>query len=144
MAINYLHSFPMHNKKNIGIFSFLHAGDVWFSLNNTTYQNNSLVTLEDIGEDNASLLCLTHLSACCLPPYTGINSSVSGKWFFPNKSQVPSYNFSSDLYRDRGQMVVRMNRRRGGENGIYRCWIPDTMNLTQNIYIGVYTAGIGE
>ena len=37
--------------------------------------------------------------------------------------------------------MVRLNRRRGGEDGIYRCEIPDSMNVNQNIYIGVYTAG---
>ena len=28
--------------------------------------------------------------------------------------------------------------------GIYRCEIPDAMNVTQTIYIGVYSASIGE
>ena len=37
-------------------------------------------------------------------------------------------------------MMVQLNRRRGGEDGIYRCEIPDSMNVTQTIYIGVYTA----
>ena len=37
-----------------------------------------------------------------------------------------------------------MNRRRGGEEGIYRCEIPDAMNVTQNVYIGVYTISTGE
>ena len=41
-------------------------------------------------------------------------------------------------------MVVKLNRRRGGEEGIYRCEIPDSMNVTQTIYIGVYTGGTGE
>ena len=37
-----------------------------------------------------------------------------------------------------------MHRRRGGENGIYHCEIPDTAGVYQIIYIGVYTAGAGE
>ena len=37
-----------------------------------------------------------------------------------------------------------MYRRRGGVEGIYRCEIPDIMNVTQTIYIGVYTASGGE
>ena len=37
-----------------------------------------------------------------------------------------------------------MHRRRGGEDGIYRCEIPDSMNVTQTIFIGVYTASSGE
>ena len=34
------------------------AGDVWFSLNGTIYQNNSIVTLEDICEGDAALIYL--------------------------------------------------------------------------------------
>ena len=49
-----------------------------------------------------------------------------------------------DFYRDRDQSVVRMKRRRGGEEGIYHCKIPDSTNNTQTIYIGVYTANTGE
>ena len=40
--------------------------------------------------------------------------------------------------------MVHLNRRRGGEEGIYRCEIPDAMNVTQSIYIGVYSASTGE
>ena len=49
-----------------------------------------------------------------------------------------------DFYRNRDDMVVRMHRRRGGVEGIYRCVIPDSTNVTQTIYIGVYTAGSSE
>ena len=41
-------------------------------------------------------------------------------------------------------MVVRLHRRRGGVEGIYRCEIPDAMNVTQTIYIGVYSISTGE
>ena len=121
---------------------FLHAGDVWFSLNDTTYQNNSLVTLEDIGEDNASLLCMTHLTTCCRRRDS--SGFVLGNWRFPNKTDVRSSSKMWDFYRDRGQMVIRMKRRRGGVEGIYHCEIPDTMNVTQTIYIGVYNANTGK
>ena len=99
------------------------------------------MTLEDIGENDDALLCITNLTACCR---SGDGLTVSGKWFFPNKTQVPSNNISSDLYRDRGQMVVRMKRRRGGVDGIYYCEIPDSMKVNQTIYIGVYNISTGE
>ena len=121
------------------------AGDVWFSLNCKTYQNNSIVSLEDIGEGNdTALRCITNLTACCRPPYTGENGPGLGNWFFPNGTVVPSSGTDGDIYRTRGQMVVYLNRRRGGVAGIYRCDIPDSTNVTQSIYIGVYTAGTGE
>ena len=119
------------------------AGDVWFSFGNKTFQNNSIVTLENIGND--ALLCRTNLAACCRT--SDIRESVSSRrnWYFPNGRRVPSDgNLNTTFYRTRGQMVVRLNRRRGGEDGIYRCEIPDSMDVTQTIYIGVYTVRTGE
>ena len=122
-------------------FSFLHAGDVWFSLNGTTYQNNSLVTLEDIGKtNNTTLFCRTNLTACCRHPY----GPPLGNWFFPNGIRIPGSSIALDLYRTRGQMVIRMNRRKGGEDGIYRCEILDSLNITQIMYIGVYNTSTGK
>ena len=37
-----------------------------------------------------------------------------------------------------------MSRRRGGVEGIYRCEIPDAVNVLQTIYIGVYSTSTGE
>ena len=126
------------------ISSFPGAGDVWITLRNTTYQNNSNVFLEDIGDGDDALLCMTNLAACCRLPYTGSNMSVLGNWFFPNGTRVPSASTNSGFFRSRGQMVVHLHRIRGGEEGIYRCVIPDTMNVNQTIYIGVYSISRGE
>ena len=116
------------------------AGNVWFSLSGTTYQNNSLVTLENIGENDTAVLCKTNQTACCHQPF----SDPIENWFFPNGSDFPSEADHYDLYETRGQMVVRMNRRKGGVEGIYHCEIADSMNATQNIYIGVYNTSTGE
>ena len=125
---------------SIDISSFPGAGDVWFSLRNTTYQNNSIVILEDIGEGDGALLCKTNQTACCRQPH----SRAIGNWFFPNETRVPSSGAQWDIYRTRGQMVVLLHRRRGGVEGIYRCEIPDTFGFIQTIYIGVYSASTGE
>ena len=124
---------------------------VRFSLRGTIYQNNSLVGLEDIGEGrDDALLCLTDQPACCRRPYTGEMGPAIGNWFFPNGTRVPASIVNAttgtqwEFYRNRGQMVELMHRRRGGVNGIYRCQIPDAMNVTQAIYIGVYTASMGR
>ena len=112
-------------------FYFLSAGDVQFLLNGTRYQNNSIVTMEDIGEGNDALLCMTNL--------TSVNRSVRGDWYFPNGTTV-----FSTLKRIRDQIAVRMNRRGGGEEGIYHCEIPVSMDVNQTIYIGVYSTSSGE
>ena len=67
-----------------------------------------------------------------------------GNWFFPNGTRVPSTSKQWDFHRARGASVVLLYIRRGGEEGIYRCEIPDSLNVTQTIYIGVYTANTGE
>ena len=100
------------------------------------------MTLEDIGERDTVLLCVTDQTACCRPPYTdpiGLDN-----WYFPNGTEVPSNGSQWDFYRTRGQIVVSMYRRRGGVTGIYRCVIVNPMNVTQSIYIGVYTESTGE
>ena len=109
-------------------------------LRGTPYKNNSIVTLEDIGEGDDALLCITNQTACCRHPYTG----VIGNWFFPNGTRVPSSGDQWDFHRTRGQMVVRLHRRRGGVEGVYRCEISDAMNVNQTVYIGVYSASTGE
>ena len=100
--------------------------------------------LENIGDGDDALFCITNQTACCQPRYTGEMRSVVGNWFFPNGTTVPATSSNRDFYSDRGQMVVRMNRRRGGMEGIYRCEITDAMNVIQTIYIGVYSASTGE
>ena len=130
--------------------SFLPGAGVRFWLNGTTYQNNSLVSLEDIGENDDALLCLTDLTVCCRSPYTGITGYAVGNWYFPNGTRVRSYtaNLTTgeqwEIYRTRGQNLIYLHRRRGGATGIYRCTIPDCAGVYQNITIGLYTAGTGE
>ena len=67
---------------------------------------------------------------------------VRGNWFFPNGTRVP--NEPWDFYRTRGNMTVLLHRRRGGEEGVYYCVVPDASNVTQTLYIGVYTENIGS
>ena len=94
------------------------------------------MTLEDIGEGDNALTCVTDQSACCRPPYS---ISATGNWFLPNGTRVPSSGEGWDFHRTRGQSTVRLQRRRGGEDGIYSCVIPDAMNVIQTIYIGMYS-----
>ena len=140
----------LHNYTLTFNFPDADSGDVWFSLKNTTYSNNSLVIMEDIGSSiKDSLLCVTNLTGCCKGS-GGNSSTLLGNWYFPNGTRVPGEiaNETSgeqwNFYRTRGQKVVRMHRRRGGVAGIYHCEIRDSMNVTQTIYIGVYSASSGE
>ena len=99
------------------------------------------MALEEIGGGtDTALLCMTNQTACCRSPFTGENRPTLGNWYFPNGTRVPAKGGQRDMYRNRDHSVVRMFRRGGGVEGIYRCDIPDSKNVTQTIYIGVYTA----
>ena len=103
------------------------------------------MTLEDIDEGYDALTCVTDQPACCRLPYTSVvGQAAVGNWYFPNGTRVHSSGVQLDFYRTRGQMFLRLQRRRGGEDGIYSCKIPDATHVTQSIYIGVYTASTGE
>ena len=102
------------------------------------------MTLEDIGEWDDALSCVTDQTACCRPPYTGYWGWSLGNWYFPNGTRVGSHGYLRDIYRTTGWMVKVLHRRRGGVDGIYHCVIPDKAGVTQNIYIGVYLANTGE
>ena len=131
---------------NFSMTVFFPCAGVSFWLRGTNYQNNSLVSLEDIGEGyDEALLCVTDQPACCRSPYSdSFRLSVFGNWFFPNGTRVPSSSSQWDMHRTRGHMVLPLHRRRGGAKGIYHCVIPDAMDVSQTVYIGVYTANTGE
>ena len=103
------------------------------------------MTLQDIGQGDGALLCITNLTACCRRPYSDpIGKQAVGIWYFPNGTSVVSSGNQWDFHRTRGQMVLRMQRRRGGEDGIYHCVIPVTGSIYHTVYIGVYTASTGK
>ena len=133
-----------------GAILFLPGAGVRFWLKGKTYQNNSLVSLDDIGENDNALLCLTDLTVCCRTPYTGIPGYTIGNWYFPSGTRVLSYTANStthkqlEIYRTRGQNLIYLHRKRGGATGIYLCTIPDGAGVYQNITVGLYTADTGE
>ena len=49
---------------------------------------NSIVTLEDIGEGDDALLCITDQRNCCTPAQIGTNVAY-GNWFFPDMLMFP-------------------------------------------------------
>ena len=120
-------------------------GEVGFTFKGATLSNNSLVTLDDIGEGDDALRCMTDNTSCCRPPYTrNLSQSALGNWFFPNGSRVPSSVSHWDFHRTRGDMMVLLHKRRGGVDGVFHCVVPDKEGIEQTTYIGVYTSGTGE
>ena len=109
------------------------------------YGNHDIVTLESIGEGDQSLLCVTNEVNCCRGSDTGGNGV--GEWYFPGDgSMVGTSNGGGSIYRNRGPSVVRLNRRNNAmmPTGVFRCEVPDASGTNQNIYVGVYSPGVGK
>ena len=100
------------------------------------------MNLEDIGEGDDAVLCTTANTACCSRSESP-GAAILGQWYYPNGSAVADNGFEWDFYRNRGPSIVRLNRRRGGETGVYGCLVPDTLNTDHPLYIGLYTANTG-
>ena len=106
---------------------FLHHGQ--------TYLNNSNVAINDIGEGDNALLCVTDKPDCCKPP----NGSLQGDFYYPDNTLVRNQAKYDSLYRNRGPQVVRLNRRSNTHSptGIYKCEIPDFTGWNRIIYINI-------
>ena len=106
--------------------------DVNFVLRGDIYGNNSIVTLNDIAENDGALLCYTNSVDCC--------KNTQSEWYFPNGTTVGTSDAGSDLYRNRGPSVVRLNRRNNAmmPTGVFHCEIPDASGTRQDIYVGIY------
>ena len=102
-------------------------------LQGRAYLNNSIVAINDIGEGDNALLCVTDKPDCCKPL---IGSTIQGEFYYPNNTLVRNQLTNDPLYRNRGPQVVRLNRRNNvlSPTGIYRCEIPDSTGMDRSLY----------
>ena len=100
------------------------------------YSNNSVVTITDIGEGDMSLYCITDRSECCRISDRG----ESGNWFLPGQDSAVEGTSSANFSRRREPRAVILSRRNNPvvPIGLYHCEIPDSGNMIQSLYIGVY------
>ena len=97
-------------------------------MNGAIIPNHGFVLLDNIGESRESLLCLTDNRMCCGRDQSP-GREVLGDWYYPNGIGVANIGQQLEFYRNRGPSVVRLNRRRGGVTGIYRCEIPNAAGV---------------
>ena len=106
--------------------------------------NNSLVSLDDIGEGADALFCKTDKMPCC--------GETDGNWYLPDGTLVPSDTITSNsrnLYvtRDANHSVGLNSIQASGVNkshGIYSCKILDRQNDIKYLYVGIYPPTEGE
>ena len=100
------------------------------------FSNNSIVNIIDIGSHNGALLCIIDNPSCC---YSISYYNRAGEWYFPDKSKVPLESYGGDFYRNRGDRVVRLNRRNNAimPVGEYCCEVPDASGINQRVCVNV-------
>lgn len=111
--------------------NFIHFSiAVGFQLNGQFYASGSTLSLSSIGEGDSALLCTTD-APCCRPP------NRAGEFYYPGNSPVRTEGTGDNLYRNRGDGMIRLNRRNGATSptGTYKCEIPDSSELAQEIFI---------
>ena len=121
------------------IVFFHHTGNnpkpLVFELGGITYPNNTIVLLEDIGEGDNALLCVSNNTDCC-----GVPSSFRGEFFYPNGTVVPTQSADHSFYRNRGPGFIRLNQRANAVNpllGRYRCEILNDVGVIQRLFINI-------
>ena len=123
-------------KHNLLSFSFTapEPAKVYFELNGNIIPNNSVASFLSIGEGDTALLCRTNKVACC-----GNWPNRYGDFYFPNGRKVPVIGQAggAELYRNRGNQLIRLNRRSSvvSPRGKFRCEIPDDSDVMQKIFI---------
>ena len=104
-----------------------------------------MVTLTDIGENRTALFCPTDRSACCRVSDTG--AKAHGVWLLPGGSSVVgSFKAVAGMfYRSRGASAVLLHRDSAtlGSSGVFTCNIPDSADLPQQVFVGIYPPDAG-
>ena len=102
------------------------------------YNNNSMISINDIGEGDDALLCITDLRECCRRNQTLNSSRILGDWFYPGGVRIRSAG-NTMFYRNRDRSVVRLHRRENttAPIGLFCCKVPDATNENVTICINV-------
>ncbi len=128
----------------LNFFFIYYFPGIILTLNGTNYSNHSVITIDNIGKDDATVLtCHTiNIEDCC----TGVSR---GRWRYPSGIGVKGSNVTVGPFRrDRGYNVTYLYRRDSAQippTGIYTCEIGiiNSSEIQQHIFVGLYKVGQG-
>ena len=113
----------------------MHTDGLSIELNGETYEDGDEISITDVGlADSAAVLCRTNLTTCC----TGSKGvSGQGDWIYPNDNEVDNRPSGDNIFRTRGDMVVRLHRNNSAvaPTGQYCCEVATMDNLDASICI---------
>ena len=111
------------------ILAVVHGQYPRLELNGFILVNNSFINRRTIGTGDDALKCVTNNVACCTDPDVG-------NWTDPADAKVHQGRAARFyIFVTRGDGVVSLNRRNFGVAGMWKCSIPDSTGMMQNIYI---------
>jgi hypothetical protein len=121
MLANFYCTYPFHTA-------------VYFELKGERYDNNSEVSILSIGEGDNALLCKTDKQDCC-----GALPNRFGEFYYPQGVRVPINSVGEGFYRNRGEQLIRLNRREdtSSPTGRYYCELLDANGENQKIFINI-------
>lgn len=104
---------------------------VFFELNGKKFLNGSDVSLGSIGEGDGALIFRTEFSACC-------RTQRLGECYAPDGEPVKIRNQSTRIYRNRGELFLRLNHRLVASDphvalGLYCCEVPTAVGVTRRV-----------
>lgn len=127
---------------------FVYITGVFAFLDGSVLENNSIVTLSEIGrEDHDALLCYTNLSECCKAKQSNTSKGL-GEWLY-NQQTIVNRMFSKiGYFISRDLSVVRLHHNISTTDqlpvGIFTCQIPDSNTKIHTIHVGIYPAEEGS
>lgn len=101
-------------------------------LGEVIFTNASRIAITSIGEGDNALLFLTDNSECC-------REQGIGECFYPDGELVGVRRSNDEVYRNRGDQVVRLNRQnpvatgKVATPGLYCCTVPNKAGVMQYI-----------
>ena len=109
--------------------------------------NNTILTIDNIGEGEKVLFCSTDRKDCC-----DNESDIHGNWFLPNGSKVLATNNTHFepayvIWRSQTVGLNRVNNSNSLEllpSGVYHCEMMDKNNITHYLYVGIYHENEGK
>lgn len=117
------------------LYNMFHFVGPGLYFKNKLVPNNSSIPISDIGEGEDALICETDKTECCR---TAPNRR--GQFYYPNGVQVPISLREQALYRNRGNQLIRLNRRRDDADiptGMYCCEIPDASDMRRRLCVNL-------
>ena len=114
----------------------MYTGGLSIELNGETYEDGAEISITAVGiADNDAVLCRTDLTTCC-----GSSMDVLGQgdWVYPNGTEVGNRRSYHDIFRTRGDRVVRLQRNNSditAPTGQYCCKVATMNNTNASICI---------